>query len=70
MNIIFDTETYMPGVLNKFLRAYFLNDFMEINQYYHEKHYFKTRNFKVYDDYKDLENNFRCDVVGCYSQVF
>ena len=63
MNTIFDTESYMPGVLNKFLRANCLNDFMENNQYYQEKQYYKTRNFKVYDDYKDLENNFRTGMM-------
>ncbi len=63
MNTIFDTEIYKPGVLNKFLRANCLNDFMENNQYYQEKQYYKTRNFKVYDDYKDLENNFRTGMM-------
>ena len=59
MNTICNTETYMPGVLNKFLCNNKMHDFLQQNQLHEDLKYFKTRNFRVYKNYNDLNNNFR-----------
>lgn len=59
MNTICNTEKYMPGVLNRFLCNNKMNDFVRENQLHEELVYSKTRNFRVYKDFTDLNDNFR-----------
>ena len=59
MNTICNTDTYMPGVLNRFLCNNKMHDFLRENQLHEELIYSKTRNFRVYKDFKDLNDNFR-----------
>jgi hypothetical protein len=59
MHTICDTETFMPRVLNKFLCNNKINDFLKKNQFHDELKYSKTRNFRIYKNYKDLNDNFR-----------
>ena len=48
MNTIYDTETYMTGVLNSLLRTHCLHSFMKDNQYYQGKKMSKMRQFQIY----------------------
>ena len=63
MTTICNTETYMPGVLNKFLCNNKMNDFLKQNQLHEDLKYFKTRNFRVYKNFNDLNNNFRSGMM-------
>ena len=63
MTTICNTETYMPGVLNKFLCNHKMDEFLKQNQLYDEVKYSKTRNFRVYKNFNDLNHNFRSGMM-------
>jgi hypothetical protein len=57
MNTICNTDTYMPHVTNK------LNEYLKTNQLHVDRDPSKTRGCKVYNDYNDLNNNFRDGIM-------
>lgn len=63
IHTICNTEKFMPGVLNKILCNNKMNDFLSMNQFHKATSYSKTRNFKVYKDYKELIDNFRSGMM-------
>lgn len=63
MTTICATESYMPNVLNKFLRTNQMNELLKTNQLHEEMNYTKTRNFTVYGSYEDLRNNFETGIM-------
>jgi hypothetical protein len=58
MNTIWDTETYMPCVLNSLLCMHCLNNFMTDNQHYQESKMLKMRDFKLYKSCDALHEDF------------
>ena len=63
MTTICATESYMPNVLNEFLRTNQMNKLLKTNQLHEEIKYSKTRNFTVYGSFQDLKNNFKTGIM-------